>query len=153
MLLTIFALIIAICAMYFYKKFRESEEEYYELHIENVQLKNDNTILTNRINDLQVYNKDIFKTVHLLNNEVKDIKSKINNDDYLNSINNNTLIMDKSLINSLLNEMPDIIANKENIQDIKNEEENKNDIENKYDEENESKFIDLNMLNYDKYRI
>lgn len=145
MLLSIFILIISISALFFYKKFTESEKAYYELHLINMKLENDNKILINRINDLESYKNDISKTVYLLDNSIKEMNDNYTNkentkqeqekekeDEYLQSINNNTLIMDKSIIENLINEMPEIINDK--------------DIE-----INELK--DINSLNYAKYRI
>jgi hypothetical protein len=154
MLLSIFALITAIFAMYIYKKFKESENAYYELHLQNNNLINQNIALKNRINDLENYKKDVSKTVYLLDNDIKEIKSKINNDDYLNSINDNTIVMDKSIINNILNEMPEIINNYENNNYENNNYENNNcnSIE-EFKNEAENQFIDINSLNYEKYKI
>ena len=154
MLLSIFALITAIFAMYIYKKFKESENAYYNLHLENNNLINENKGLKNRINDLENYKKDVSKTVYLLDNDIKEIKNKINNDDYLNSLNDNTIIMDKTVINNILNEMPEII-NKDNYENNNYEDNNYQDNCEVIEEfKNESgQFIDINSLNYEKYRI
>lgn len=130
MLLSIFILAISLCALFFYKKFTESEKAYYELHLVNLELENDNKILTNRINDLELYRNDISKTVYLLDNEIK----KIRENEYLNSLNDNTLVMDKNIIETLINEMPEIYEEDKNIDCI-------GDLK------------DINSLNYEKYKI
>jgi hypothetical protein len=182
MLLSIFALIMAIIAMYMYKKFRQSENAYYELHLENNNLLNENKGLKNRINDLENYKNDVSKTVYLLDNDIKEIKNKINDNDYLNSVNDNTIIMDKKIINNILNEMPEITKHENYVNDYNENEyrenyvneynENEyrenyeNNCENQYiensnintniqEEKNEytSEYGDINSLNYEKYKI
>lgn len=132
MLISVLIVILGVSLLYFYRKFKESENAYYKLHLEYIELMNANKIL----------------------------KQNNYNDDYLDSINENTLIMDKNIINYLINEIPD---NKEESHEERKEECKQEECQ---EEENKEEFRqdensiidinnlqDINSLNYMKFKI
>ena len=134
MLISIFIVIVAVSAFYFYRKFKESENAYYELHLQYMDLMKENKILKQKIHETN----DISKTSYLAK------------DEYLDTINENTLIMDKNVIHHLINEMPEILSNENETEQIietvetENCEEVKNNLDN---------LQDINSLNYMKFKI
>jgi hypothetical protein len=150
MLLAVFILIMGICTLYMYKKFKESEQEYYNLHIENLKILNENQILINKVNDLEYYKKDMSKIINTLQNNQTPQR----------------LLLDEQTLNNLIDEIPEIdkkIYNEQYIESFvnKNDVGDNNDLQiNKTNsmidkhESNEFKEIqDLNTLNYEKYKI
>jgi transcriptional regulator of met regulon len=150
MLLAVFILIMGICTLYMYKKFKELEQEYYNLHIENLKILNENQILINKVNDLEYYKKDMSKIINTLQNNQTSQR----------------LFLDEQTLNNLIDEIPEIdkkIYNEKYIESFENKsdeaDDNKlqinktNSMIDKHESNEFAEIQDLNTLNYEKYKI
>lgn len=70
-ILILLCVFFGFIAFYYFNKFQESEKAYYSLHFENNSMKT-------RIEDLQLYQKDVSKTFKILDSELGKISDKIN---------------------------------------------------------------------------
>jgi hypothetical protein len=133
MLLTIIGLCIALLAVYYLKKFKKTEKEYFDLHNEYLQKLNENEILKNKINDLQ--SQSISKTIKL-SEEVIDYKNDKND------------TINPELMTKLINEF--------NEEKSLMESELKNEIKENEIKENEmieNELLDYNKLNYSGFKL
>jgi len=151
MLLSVFCILVGICALYMYKKFKESEDAYYQLHMDYLNVMNENTLMKNKINELEIYRNDISKTVSLLENQFGN-KNENHIENMINEIisHNNSDQMGNKIDNST-----DNTINQKNNQIININENFNKDYNEKIKELNNSinDLQDINSLNYEKYRI